>query len=181
MSPGRPAGQHEGVKTLLLLRHAKSSWARSDLPDHDRPLAPRGVRAAGLMADHLREHDLRPALVVCSSAQRARQTLDALRDVLDEAAEVTIERRLYGADADELLERLRAVDPGIPSVLVIGHNPAMQDLAIGLAGPVGGDALSRLRTKFPTAALATLELASWDGLAPGGAHLASLVVPRELA
>lgn len=171
-----------GVRTLLLLRHAKSSWKNPALSDHDRPLAPRGERAAERLAHHLQAEALRPALVLCSSARRARDTLEALRPALDDATVIRIEDSLYGADADELLDRLHAVDPRVSSVLVVGHNPGLEDLAIHLAGDGDQTALTQLRTKFPTGALATLDLgrSDWARLGRGQAFLTNLVLPRAL-
>jgi phosphohistidine phosphatase len=166
--------------TLWLLRHAKSSWTDPALADHDRPLAPRGEWAAALMATHLRAAHIRPALVLCSSARRTRDTLEAIRAAFDDSAEVRVEDRLYGAGATTVLSMLRAVDPAVPSVMVIGHNPGLEDLAGALAGDGTETALRQLRTKFPTCALATLELRSstWPDLAFGGAFLSSIVLPR---
>ena len=119
------------AKRLLLLRHAKSSWDDPALADHDRPLAPRGRRAAKLIGEHLRENQIGVSLVLCSSARRARETLDLVQT----PGEVLIERELYGASADELLARLRRVPDQRGTVMLIGHNPAIEDLAVGLAGP----------------------------------------------
>lgn len=173
----------DGVRTLWLLRHAKSSWHDASIPDHDRPLAARGEEAARRIRDHLRDSDVLPDLVLCSAAVRTRQTLDAVRPALDATTQVLIEDGLYGADADDLLDRLRVVDPQITLVLLIGHNPGIQDLAIDLAGDGDEAALTQLHTKFPTAALATLELGrtGWADLRPDGAFLRSLVLPRDLA
>jgi phosphohistidine phosphatase len=170
------------VRTLLLLRHAKSSWTDSALADHDRPLASRGERAAALMAAHLRAEAIRPALVLCSSARRTRDTLAAVRASFDASTEIRIEDRLYGAGATEILSLLRAVDPALPSVMVIGHNPGLEDLGTALAGDGTETAVRQLRAKFPTGALAMLELrsSSWDQLAFGDAYLRSVVLPREL-
>jgi phosphohistidine phosphatase len=170
------------VRTLLLLRHAKSSWADSAVSDHDRPLAPRGARAAKRVANRLQAEAIRPALVLCSSARRARDTLDALGPSLDETTVISTEEGLYGADADQLLDRLHAIDKGTPSVMVVGHNPGLEDLAVRLAGDGDQAALAQLHTKFPTAALATLDLGSmdWARLGPGQAFLTSLVLPRDL-
>jgi phosphohistidine phosphatase len=169
------------MRTLFLLRHAKSSWADA-MPDHDRPLAPRGSRAARLMAAHLESEGIRPALVLCSPARRTRETLDALRKVLGEHSTVRVEPDLYGADAEEILEHLRGLDSAIDSAMVIGHNPGLEDLALLLAGDGDDAALAQLDAKFPTAALATLELGAspWAELAPGGAYLRSVVLPRRL-
>ncbi len=163
---------------LLLLRHAKSSWDDASLPDHDRPLAARGRAAAELMGAHLRATGLRPDLVLCSSAKRTRETLELLS--LDEP-EVRIEDGLYGADDGSLLARVRLLPEDAGTVLLIGHNPGMQDLAIVLAGPGGGDEVVRLREKFPTGALAAFEVVgTWAGVATGDARLSALVLPREL-
>jgi phosphohistidine phosphatase len=169
-------------RALYLLRHAKSSWDDSDLDDHDRPLAPRGARAAAKMARHLRSEGIQPALVLCSSARRARETLDLISPALGDAA-VWMEPELYGADAGDLLRRLRRLPSAVPSAMLIGHAPGLQVLALRLAG--GGDvaALARLRAKMPTAALATLVLppTDWARLDPGSAKLAGFVVPRDLS
>jgi phosphohistidine phosphatase len=134
------------------------------------------------MAAHLPSAGVRPALVLCSSSRRTLETLDALRPALGEGADVRIEPDLYGADAWEILERLRAVDDAIPQVLVIGHNPGLQDLAIELAGEGDTALLNQLRTKFPTGALATFDFdVAWSELRPGHAHLTHLVTPKDLS
>ncbi len=121
-------------------------------------------------------------MVLCSSARRARETLDALRPALGDTADVRIESELYGAEALEIIERLRSVDAKAPSVIVIAHNPGLADLAILLAADDGdATALEQLHTKFPTGALATLDVRStWAGLGPGQAQLRSLVTPKQL-
>jgi phosphohistidine phosphatase len=164
---------------LYLLRHAKSSWDDDSLTDHERPLAPRGQRAAALMAKHVGDTGIRPALALCSSARRARETLAPIAAYV---GEVRVEDRLYGAGAAELLERLQAVPPSVGSVLVVAHNPGLQELVVGLAGPGPGDpaALAQVRAKFPTGALAVLAAPRWDGLTWGGASLTRLVLPRSL-
>jgi phosphohistidine phosphatase len=179
-----PTGQAAwtGVRTLFLLRHAKSSWDDPTLDDHDRPLAPRGRRAAKRIADHFRSEPVRPALVLCSSARRACETLAELKPALGDQAKVLVTDDLYGADADEILNRLREVGQDIASVMIVGHNPGLHDLALELAGEGDEAALSQLHTKFPTGALAILQLSrtGWYELAPGQAYLANLVLPRPL-
>lgn len=170
------------MSTLYLLRHAKSSWSDPNLGDHARPLAPRGRRAAKRMARYADSQGIRPDLVLCSSALRARETLQLLRPALGPGAAVRFDDDLYGANADELLGRLRAVDDRIASVVLVGHNPGLEDLATSLASD--GEALAKelLRAKFPTGALAILDLGSttWARLGPGGAYLVRLVLPSEL-
>ncbi|MGH2954127.1 MAG: SixA phosphatase family protein [Solirubrobacterales bacterium] len=167
------------MKRLYLLRHAKSSWDDPTLTDHDRPLAPRGRRAAEVMAKHLQRNGIAPALVLCSGSRRTHQTLTRIAPGLGDSAEVQIRPELYAAASADLLEVLRGQPDEIGSVMVIGHNPGIQDLALSLAR--GGPEIARVRRKFPTAALATLELeGSWRGLAPGTAELTSFVKPKEL-
>jgi len=170
------------VRTLLLLRHAKSSWADPLASDHDRPLAPRGERAAQRIAEHVRTAGIRPELVLCSSARRTRDTLDLLRPVLEASSEIRIEDDLYGADAREMLDRLRIVDAAVSSAMIIGHNPALQELALALAGDGVESAARQLRAKFPTCALVTLDVSGcdWAGLREGQGYLTSLVLPRHL-
>jgi phosphohistidine phosphatase len=169
-----------GMKRLYLLRHAKSSWDDPTLADRDRPLAPRGRRAAKVMAKHLRRNAIAPQLVLCSPSSRTRQTLTRIAPALGKSAEVQIRSELYAASAAELLAVLRQVPDGVGSVMLIGHNPGLQDLALSLAR--GGPEIDRVRGKFPTAALATLGFrAGWRELAPGSAELVSFVKPKELS
>jgi phosphohistidine phosphatase len=169
------------MPTLYLLRHAKSSWADPTAADHDRPLAPRGRRASQAIAEHLRRERITPQLVLCSSATRARETLEGIVGGFDKPAQVQveIERGLYAASADDLLARLRDVQDDVESVMLIGHDPAIRELALSLAR--GGTLLEQVREKFPTAALATLSVrGGWRTLAPGCAQLVAFVKPREL-
>ena len=168
------------MKRLYLLRHAKSSWDDPTLADQDRPLAPRGRRAAKVIAKHLRRKGISPQLVLCSPSTRTRQTLKRLAPGLRENADIRIEPELYTASAAVLLEVLHEVPDEIESVMLIGHNPGIQDLALNLAGV--GSEIARLRSKFPTAGLATLEFnGTWRELAPGSAELVSFVKPKELS
>lgn len=167
------------TRRLHLLRHAKSSWKDTTLADHDRPLAGRGRHAAAAMADHLAEHEIVPELVLCSTAVRARETYERIEAALG-GAPVRFQRRIYAASAGELLALLRTVSGEVRSVLLIGHNPGLEDLALVLARPSAER--DSLEAKFPTGALATLELTGsrWSELEPGGAALVGFVRPRDL-
>jgi phosphohistidine phosphatase len=170
------------MKRILLLRHAKSDWGDEGLDDHDRRLAPRGERAAGLMGTHLEQQGLHPDLVLCSSARRAQQTWEHLLERLPEAPPVRVEPDLYLAAAGALFERLRQLEDGVEVAMLIGHNPGVGDLAAALAGPGKGRAVARLRAKFPTAALAVIdaEVAAWKDLAPGVCRLVAFTTPKDL-
>jgi phosphohistidine phosphatase len=167
------------VHRLLLLRHAKSSWADPGVRDHDRPLNDRGQRAASVMGKHLRRKRWLPDVVLCSSARRTCETA-ALLD-LPETTEVVIEHDLYLADPDTVLHRIRAVDDRAATVMVIGHNPTMHEVALDLVADGNKHALRSLGEKFPTGALAVFDVdRAWPALAPGTAHLAAFVTPHEL-
>jgi phosphohistidine phosphatase len=169
------------VKALYLLRHAKSSWADASLDDHDRPLAPRGKKATSALARHLASEGIRPALVLCSTAVRARQTLDGVAASLGDDVDVWEEDVLYGAGSRELLRRLRRLPPAVPSVMVVAHNPGLEDLALELIDGGDDEALARLNRKFPTGALATLLIpGEWKALAPRQGTLTAYVVPKDL-
>ena len=164
---------------LLLLRHAKSSWDAPHLADHNRPLSGRGRRAAHAVREHLADRDALPELVLCSSAVRTVETLDGIRPVLPAGTTIDVEAGLYAADVDDLLVHLRRVSETVDSVMLIGHNPGLEDLAMLLVG--AGDPAGRaaMEAKFPTAALAHLSVdRPWRELAPGVATLDQFWTPR---
>lgn len=151
------------------------------MEDVDRPLAPRGARAADRMRQYFGVEEIRPELVLCSSALRTRETLGRILPGLGPQMTVRIEPSLYSFEADQLLDRLREVPGDVGSVMLIGHNPAMQELGSVLAAE--GARLDDLRKGFPTAALAELDVpvGSWEELKPGSGRLERFVLPRELA
>jgi phosphohistidine phosphatase len=166
------------MRSIYVLRHAKSSW-KTGVPDHERPLARRGRRAAKAIRRHLREEGIEPELVLCSTARRAVETLERIEPALGTSA-VRIEQDLYGASSDALLDRLHSVPGDVGSVMLIGHNPGLQLLALELARPAAER--EELEEKFPTAGLVTLAFPgpSWRLLEPGTAELVRLVRPRDL-
>ena len=170
------------MKHLFLLRHAKSSWDIPSGSDRDRPLNRRGEAAAEQMAEHLARSGAALDTVLCSPALRTRQTLEAVLRYVPVSSPV-IEEGLYLAGWRDLTARLALLSDGIGTVLLIGHNPGLEDLALRLSDG-GGDAAiaTRLREKYPTGALAGLNLAidSWSGLVPGCGRLVSFVRPADL-
>lgn len=166
---------------IHLLRHAKSSWDDPGLPDHDRPLAPRGRRAAERLSRHVATIGVAPDLVLCSSAIRAVETWEGIKSGFPPDTQVAVSPELYEAAAPSLLGRLNLLAETVRSVLIIGHNPSIEALAIGLTGAGAADAIARIKTKYPTGALATLVVEeAWAELAWESAALESFVVPREL-
>ena len=147
------------MKTLLLLRHAKSSWDDPSLADMERPLAPRGVGAAARMGRELADRGWLPQRALVSPAVRTRATWELVAGELRLGAETTFNARLYEADARQLLLEIRRTPERIGSLLVVGHNPGLEDLARSLRGD-GSDATAQkmVAEKFPTAALARLRI-----------------------
>jgi phosphohistidine phosphatase len=163
-------------RTLLLLRHAKSDYPQG-VADHERPLAPRGEREAKLAGDWLRANAPAVDAVLCSTATRTRQTLARTR--ID--APVDYVDRLYDATPGAVIEEINKVGPDVETLLVIGHEPTMSAVALGLATADGSNntAAERISTKFPTSAIAILRTGEpWDQLTLSGAALVGFHVPR---
>lgn len=162
------------MKTLLLLRHAKSSWKDESLPDHERPLNKRGKKAAPLMGRLLRNEGLVPDLVLSSTAMRARRTAEHVMEAAELEGPLRLIDEIYLATAGTLLDvAARLPSDQVRRLLLVGHNPGMEDLVAMLSGHPRA---------FPTAALAVfdLEIEHWHDLGPGvGAHERGLWLPRE--
>nr|WP_223190222.1 histidine phosphatase family protein [Streptomyces sp. TRM68416] len=167
------------MRRLVVLRHAKSAWPEG-VADHRRPLAPRGRRDAPAAGRALAEADLLPGLALCSTAVRARQTWELASAEWGTPPPVRFEPRLYGADVPELLAVVHETAAQVETLLLIGHNPGLEELVVELAGDGMEDTLDRLRVKFPTSAVAVLAWRgpTWNTLAPGAALLTSFTVPR---
>ena len=167
------------LRRLVVLRHAKSAWPEG-VADHERPLAARGLRDAPAAGRALAEADCLPDLALCSTAVRARQTWELASDQWGTPPPVRHDRRLYGADAAELLSVVHEVSAEVETLLLVGHNPGLEELVLDLAGDDLDDALEEVRAKFPTSAIAVLAWhgPAWEALAPGTALLTSMLVPR---
>ena len=166
---------------IHLLRHAKSAWDDPGLPDHDRPLAARGRAAAERLSRHVDATGVAADLVICSSATRAVQTWEGIRSGFPPNTRIEVSPELYEAAAPLLLRRLNLLPEAVRSVLMIGHNPSIEALAIGLTGAGAAGAIARMTTKYPTGALATVVVeGAWAEVAWESATLESFVVPRDL-
>jgi phosphohistidine phosphatase len=172
------------MRQLLLLRHAKSSWDDPKLPDRDRPLNARGRRAAAAMRTAMRDLGLTPDLVLVSPARRTLETLEAL-EPWDETPLIEPLESLYLGSASQLLSVMHGVGEVVRSVLLIGHNPGLHELAQMLAGAPQNapapDAARRMVEGFPTAALAEFVVpGAWWALGTGGGRLLRFLTPREV-
>lgn len=169
------------VRTLYLLRHAKSDWSDAMLADHDRPLAPRGMKAARRMGGFIAGLQPQPSVVLCSSAKRAQETWNEIAAALSKPVELHVEEGLYGASAIDLRARIRRLPRELAAVMVVGHNPGMQELTVDISGDGDPVAMNQLTEKFPTCALAAVNLdVEWPDVVSGSGYLKSLVIPRDL-
>jgi phosphohistidine phosphatase len=166
---------------LLLLRHAKSSWNDNKLADRDRPLNERGRRAAAAMRQVMQNLGLAPDLVLVSPARRTLQTLDSL-EPWDDTPLLEHVEALYLATSAQMLSVLNDVQETVRSVLLIGHNPGMHDLAQALIeGATPTEAALRLAGGYPAGALSEFAIAGpWLRLGAGGGRLTRFITPREL-
>jgi phosphohistidine phosphatase len=172
-------GEAAPMKTLGLLRHAKSDWNDMSLRDYDRGLNDRGKRGAALMGRHIRAHGVPWDLILASPAERVKRTLEATRLEIP----VRWEEQVYLASSDALIELLKGLDGHPTAVLVAGHNPGLQELIFDLVAPENENKLfDKVFEKFPTATFAVLELAidRWADSKPGCGKLVHLARPRDL-
>ena len=169
------------MKTLTLLRHAKSGFDGAELRDFDRPLNDKGRRAARVMGRHMREAGLAFDRVLASPAVRVMETLDAVEAGLGRRLKPEWDRDLYLASAQMLAERVRSLPDELGRVLFVGHNPGIEDLVLLLVPDRADDLRDAVEEKYPTASLAELTLANgWAGAGQGGATLTRFVRPRDL-
>jgi phosphohistidine phosphatase len=162
------------MKTLLLLRHAKSDWDNPNLRDFERPLNERGRKAAPLMGEFMRERNIRADLILCSPAERAGQTAALVSVAAGFATAPRFDRRSYEADGPRLLEGLSELEDAARVVLLVGHNPGLEGLLEHLTGQAA---------TMPTAALAlvSLDIENWNEIREHAGRLEWLVKPKELA
>jgi len=171
------------MRRLMLLRHAKSDWTRPGARDHERTLAPRGREAAPRIGAYLYRHKLIPDSVLCSTARRTRETWELVAAEVKAPPPATYVQRLYDATSRTILDTLRNAEPGGTSLLVVGHNPGLHDLAALLiaSGDLGDR--ERLREKLPTGGLVVIDfaIADWSKLHARSGRLERFVEPRMLA
>ena len=169
------------MKTLTLLRHAKSSWDDPVERDFDRPLNGRGRRAAARMGGWLKDAGRGFDHVRASPALRVRQTLEGVEDGFGRSLGAAFDARIYLASATTLLELVQGIDDAAETALLVGHNPGLEDLLMMLT-PAADPLRAKAEVKYPTATIAVLELpvANWHGVAERGATLKHFVRPRDL-
>ncbi len=171
------------MKTLGLFRHAKSGWADPRARDFDRPLSERGERGAALMGKHILDTGLKFDRVVASPAVRVTETIERASKAYGRTFPVEWDRRIYLASSATLIDLLRDIEGDPAAVLMVGHNPGLEDVIFDLVPDDGSSPLrEEVEIKFPTATFAILELdiAGWSDIAEGCARLVAMTRPRDL-
>ncbi len=160
------------MKTLYILRHAKSSWDNATLSDFERPLNARGQKAAPFIGSLMKERGFIPDVIVASPATRAKQTAKLVRKAADIEPQITFYERIYEANVGTLVSVLSEIDDHNNSALIVGHNPGAEGLIYFLTGKI---------VPMPTAALATIELDidMWAGIDAGCGRLKDIIRPRD--
>jgi phosphohistidine phosphatase len=167
---------------LMLLRHAKSDWTMQGQSDHDRALSPRGRMAAPVMGRYMAAHDLIPDHAIVSTSRRTRETWRLVADMLPALPVVEFKDRIYEASPRDILAAIAETPGSAQSLLVVGHNPGLQDTANLLVESGDSHLRDSLAEKFPTGALAVIDLAidDWTGIRPGCGRLTNFVTPRAV-
>ncbi len=171
------------MKTVALMRHAKSSWDDSRMDDFERPLNERGRDAAQAVGRELQRRAVRFDQVIASPAVRVRETLDQLARGYGALPDVRFDPQIYGGDLQALEGLLRGLPDAVRSPLLVGHNPGFHELVLALTGRAENGLRERVRGKFPTAAVAFIQLPAqrWMDVARGSGRIDELILPRELA
>ena len=171
------------MRRLLLLRHAKAERSQPGGRDHDRVLAERGRADARKLGAFLARHAFVPDRAVVSTAVRTRETWELLATAFEKAPPVSFDDRIYGASPQLMLQAIKDTGPETGTLLLIGHNPALQELAAMLIASGDIDARERLGEEFPTSALAAISFAAedWSGVHSHGGRLEHFITPDWLA
>lgn len=170
------------MRRLILLRHAKSDWSAPGTPDRERVLSQRGTKAARLIGRYLAEHELVPAHAIVSTAERTRQTWQLLGEAVTAPPSVVFDDRIYEAAPADILAAIADVPKAAATLIVVGHNPGLQSLALMLAGAGNNKARKALVEKYPTGGIAVIDfdLPDWSAVSPGSGRLERFVTPRAI-
>lgn len=170
------------MRRLILLRHAKSDWSAAGTPDHERALAPRGRKAVPPIARYMAKHKLIPDHAIVSSAMRTRETWELLKEALPSEPVVSFEDSIYEAAPGDIIATIAQAPRAARVLLVVGHNPGLQMVALTLTGAGSPETRKALTEKFPTAALAVIDfdIPDWAAIAPGSGKLEHFATPRGI-
>lgn len=171
------------MRRLILFRHAKTERAAPGEDDLARELTDRGRSDAATMGTYIARHGLTPDRVLVSPARRARQSWDIMSSPIGPGPQAAIDERIYDASPERLFRLVETADPAASSLMIVGHNPGLHELAVALMATGDIDTREQLQERFPTAALAVLDFAfkAWSDLHPQSGRLDRFVSPRLLA
>ncbi len=161
------------MKTLYVLRHAKSSWDDCSLSDFERPLNERGIKTAPLMGKEMKKNDFVPEIIVCSTAKRAEQTANLVKETAEFSAEIMFEEAIYEASVTTLLHIVSRIEDEFYSALIVGHNPGFENLVRNLTGKIEA---------MPTAGLAVIDLKieNWNEINAESGKLREFIRPKNI-
>jgi len=170
-------------KNLYILRHAKAETGLPHQDDHSRKLVERGIQAAQIMGAHMFRQGIKPDKVICSDAVRTHETWSQIESIYPVPLNVEFSRKLYLASANEMLQSLVRLPNQLSSVMLIGHNPGVHQVCLKLAKEGDEDLLDRMYLKFPTCALAVINLGdtTWENIADARGALTDFITPKMLA
>ena len=170
------------MRTLIFLRHAKSSWALPGVDDFDRPLNERGNKAAPKMANWLISKSIKPDVIICSSAKRTSETLAHIQPAFDQSTATIMEPNLYLASSERLFESAAALDDTVQTAMLLGHNPGMHDAALSALTAANRRESGEMRSRFPTCACAIISLPinRWSEITTDIGELNAYMTPRGL-
>ena len=170
------------IKTIYLLRHAKAAAGDASMSDAERPLNNQGREACEIIGNIIKKQNIKPDIILCSTAKRTSQTWDLVATASGVAAPVEYSKKLYLASAGEIAKHIQALDDSLNSVLVVGHNPGIHECVIRLCASGSPAAAKKIELKFPTGALAVIEcdIPRWSALAPTSGYLKDFMTPKGL-
>lgn len=167
------------MRTIYLLRHAKAESASGTDHDIDRKLAPAGREACGVIGSYMKEKKYKPDFVLCSAASRTHETFELTMEAAGMSPPYQMDKKLYTTTVEQIIGRLHLLSDDIESVMVVGHNPVMHQLALTLASPAESDMRSMLEMKYPTGALTVLHFTVdfWSDISHWKGELADYMMP----
>ena len=170
------------MKTIFLLRHAKSSWDDVSLDDFDRPLSPRGIKSCKKIGKYLKKNRLIPDIVYCSSAMRAKQTWELFNRIVDKKENILYEDSLYMSDFSNFINIIKKTKNNFKNLMFVSHNPGIENLALELSKDKSNEIYEKINIKFPTGALIIIkfDLNNWSKVDCKKGKLYEFVKPKEL-
>ena len=170
------------MKTIFLLRHAKSSWQNHNLDDFDRPLSDRGIKACKKIGKYLKKKNISPDIVYCSTAVRAKQTWELVNRIVEKKENVLFKKNLYMSDLSNFIEIIKKTKKKFKSLMIVSHNPGIEYLALELSKDKNNEVYKKIYNKYPTGALVIIKynIDKWNKVDLKKGSLYKFIKPKEL-